>query len=147
MTELPTRTPAQVQQSRTNASTRRVATRRRRTGHSTSPTRMAPWRNQGASWEELKAVEASLDTAERKKLDRLTDMELFRRALREITIAHLAISRAVGRRIPIAPITELLKLAVLIQQLAESYEIIVEGWNLYDKRFRLKGNAPVRTPG
>jgi hypothetical protein len=141
MTELPTRTPAQVRQSRTNSSTRRVATRRR--GHSTSHTRMAPWRNRGVSWEELKAAEASLDTAEWKKLEQLTDTELFREALREFTITHIMICRAVRKHIPIVPITELVKLAVLIQQLAESYKVIVEQWKSYDERVRLKGNAPV----
>jgi hypothetical protein len=102
---------------------------------------MAPWRNRGVSWEELKAVEASLDAAERKRLDRLTDMELFRQSLRAITILHITICSVARENISIVPITELGKLAV---QLAESYKVLVEAWKSYDELVRLKGNAPVK---
>jgi hypothetical protein len=140
MTEQLKRTPALVQQSRINSSTRRVATRRRRTGHSTSRTRMGPWRNRGASWEELKAAEAFLNSFERKRLEQLTDTELFRETLRAITITHRTISRALQKHIPIAKIgtvpdtiTVLEKHAVVILQLSKSYKIIVEAWNLLDE--------------
>lgn len=156
MTELQTRTPAQFRPSGTNPSTRRVATRRHQTG-STSRTRMAPWRNRGASWEELKAAEAFLDTFqqfldnfERKRVEHLTDMELFRETLRAITITHRSISRALEKHVSMAStvldtitvldaitvqdtITVLEKCAAVSLQLSKSYEIIVEAKILLDE--------------
>jgi hypothetical protein len=144
MTELATRTPAQVQQSMTNPSGRGVTTRRRRVGHSTSHTRMAPWRNRGVSWEDLNAAEDSLHAAELKKLEQLTTTELLRESARAIMIAHIKLSLAVQKLIDAGPTTtEAEKLAVVILQQVRSYEVMVEAWKTYLDLVRLEGNAPV----
>lgn len=143
MTELATRTPAQVRQSRTNPSTRRVATRRRRAGHSTSHTRMAPSRNRGVSWEDLNAAEVSLHAAELKKLEQLTTTELLRKSAMAILIAHIKASHAVQKLIDAGPTTtEAEKLLVMIRQQIRSYKVMVEAWKTYLDLVRLEGNAP-----
>src|SRR5262245_37172727 len=119
MTQFQRSTPPQVRQGR---STIRVVTTRSQTRHSTSRTRVAPWRNQTASWEDLKALEASLHAAKwnklRQELEQLTSSELMTRAWKCVVIMHITLCHRVRQEMD-----DLIKkpkeLAMLFSQVGE----------------------------
>jgi hypothetical protein len=68
------------------------------------------------------------ETAEREKLEQLTDKELLTQAVREIAITGIMISRALQRQVDALIPTKVGELAVLVRSLAASLRAVTMGF-------------------